>query len=277
MQPHQLRAGEESTGHHAEASTSSPAVAKAKLLTIALNAASRAQLTTTAHALLAHLVADAWLQDDGWTSHTPQSTLATRLNVHVGTIVRAIAELRDLVEYRPGQGHRRSRFVIRPVPAPMQGPVPAPAQGPSQRQRGEVPAPARGSTPRQRRDIPVNSVLSSSSSTAAPAAGGSIVEVKPVDAHAIDALAKVIGTRPVWLKAELPWVEPGVARELARLSTTSIDAVHWAAAIAHESRNTIRSPAALFVKRLRAPDLAEIDRRRRRREEWELKQRSSTR
>ena len=91
---------------------------KPVLLQQALNAASAAKLSTTAHAVLAHLVADSWLKERGWTANVNIAALAARLNVHRATITRAVEELRGIVQYHPGIAMYQSTFVFCEVAAP---------------------------------------------------------------------------------------------------------------------------------------------------------------
>ncbi|MGD9690903.1 MAG: hypothetical protein AB7V47_14310 [Phycisphaerales bacterium] len=237
-----------------DAPAPSSAIAKARLLQVALNNASRAKLSVTAHALLAHILSDAWLTDDGWASHTSQRSYATRLGLSVETIRRTAGELdaAGVALYRSGRGSRRSRFV---VPSSPWGSTPHP--------RGEDPSPARGSTPHPRGDIPLpgisppagrqpppNPAAAAGVIARAPEPPGAAPELTPAQ----DALRAAISTRPPWLAEGHAWIDPRKARELARSPATTIDTVSAALSAARERRRTLTNPAGFVIRNIEQPD-----------------------
>jgi hypothetical protein len=248
---------------------------KPALLQQQLNAAARAQLSTTAHAVLAHLIADAWLKPEGWVATTSQTSLASRLAVHTATIARAVDELRELISYEPGRGCRRSRFVFSSVPAPV--------QTPSQRQCRDLPAPTLTPTQHRRGDIPIPRISSAAAATtpAADAAGfAQLVEERQEPTQETPSmpdtperlqLVEQLLTRPAWLQQDRAWLDLETAQKLAALSTTTSQAIDWALTITSERRRTLDNPAGYFIARLRSPNLADIQRRAARRSQLSLR------
>ncbi len=220
----------------------SPAIAKARLLLDALNHASTRGLSPTSHAVLAHLVADAWPEDDGWTAHTSQASLASRLNVHRATIVRALEELADIIDYRPGKGTRRSRYVISQRRAHA-ATVAAPMQQPSPRPRSDVPAPAQHPTPRRRSDIPGSGSSQQQQQEARAAADAA-------DDVPLAQILDIIQRRPDWLPSEQPWLDHDAALALARLRPAW---PRWCQVLhdARRSRHRLKNVAGFVLARLR--------------------------
>lgn len=246
----------------ASVEVTSSAIAKAKLLTVALNNASRARLSTTTHAVLAHLVADAWPSDDGWAAHTSQTSLATRLATSIDTIARAIKDLdaAQIGSYKPGRGTRRSRFVVA-----------AWVRIPTPHRCGDLPAPVRVPTPHGCGDIPDSGLTTTS--TRAQNRGGAgaassiqIVqeaptmpqETPPLLSPSQEALRATIVSKPSWLRDDDAWVDNRAARELAALPSTSIDSIEAAHRATRSRRKTLTNPAGFFLTRLRNPDPADV-------------------
>lgn len=229
-------------------------VAKAKLLQLALNNASRARVSVSAHALLAHVVADSWPSDDGWACHTSQASFATRLATTIHTIRRLALELdaAGVALYRAGRGTRRSRFV-----------VPAQALAPTLHGRREVPAPAQGLTLHGRRDIPIPIFSPAAperheAQEPAPMALGTPPAAAGALTPSQEALRATIVQKPSWLPENNAWIEGRTARELAALPTTCIDAIAAALSATRSRRKTLTNPAGFFLTRLRAPDPADV-------------------
>lgn len=234
-------------------STSSPAIAKAKLLTSALNHAAELKLSTTAVAVLAHLIADSWPQDDGWTAHTPQTTLATKLNCSTETIRRAVADLSTIIDHRPGQGSRRSRYVFRWVPTPARG-RPLTDEGGSPHPRGEGPHTHEGTfqvLPDLEHQQQQQREPSSAPSTDAPAAAGAQPLSPALSQDIIDERVRFLRRRPDWLPELKPWITVDVVEELARRPDITQQLVTKVLRQARDSRNTLTNPAGWIVAQLR--------------------------
>lgn len=69
------------------------ALAKARLITLALRAAADARLSARAHAVLAHVVADAWPLGSRWRATTAVAVLARRLACSERAVQQALSEL----------------------------------------------------------------------------------------------------------------------------------------------------------------------------------------
>lgn len=278
-------------------SSTSPAIAKAKLLTQLLNEATRSSVGINAHAVLAHLVADAWPTGSTWTASTAITTLANRLAVSYDTVARAVRELEEaeLVRRQVGGGQRNSRYVFIARSEPVES-----AGVPPQRPHGCGPTLRTGadSESARVRTIPgfQNSTSSSRgagrSNTArlspgarradSPAAAGAAgsgadrgaertVEVKttiaartsvqpqPLPTPVDEAAIAELVRRPEWLPEGKGWIDRATAIELLSLPTTTYDAHRWALELARQRRNTLDNPAGYYIAKLRSPDLAEVE------------------
>ncbi len=125
------------------------AIAKAVLLRDALRHASQLQLSARAHAVLAHLVAEAWPRGSRWAVRISQQTLAHRLACSTDSIKRALAEIvPELVQQHNGRARTVSLFVIREVRtrAPSEG---APVHGAGRTRAPSEGAPVHPSTGNQ--------------------------------------------------------------------------------------------------------------------------------
>lgn len=228
------------TEQDAQPRSTSPALAKARLLTVTLRAAADAGTSPTAVAVLAHILADAWPKDDGWTATTSQQTIASRLSVHVGTIKRAIRELAEanLIESRPGDGRFISSYIVRgerqrtPSPCASAPPGDAPAHP-----QGERPCAPRGSASAPNSDIDRSAAAAA---PIAPAAADQIFLAKKA------AMLK----RPDWLPQLKPWIDETGAEAIAANPTLTQEIVEAVMKDARHSRNTLDNPAAFVVKRL---------------------------
>ena len=219
--------------------TTTPALAKARLLSVALHAAARANLSPMAHAVLAHLIADSWPHDDGWAARTPTLTLASRLGVHAGTVKRALRELTTaaLLERRAGIGRSASSSVIR-VPTGSAGAPSESAQAHPQRERRRTLRECAGAPSEGAQAHP----LSDSQVLPAATAGAAAAEAQRVG---------YFTARPYWLPEGKPWIDELTARELARLPLT-LEIVQRTYSAAKSSRATLTNPAGFIVSRLRA-------------------------
>lgn len=238
----------------------SPAIAKAKLLTRLLNQASRAGVSVTAHAVLAHLIADAWPSPLGsaWSASTPIGTLANRLGVGDKTIRRAVRELElaELVKCRIGGGKQPSVYLLvcsEPAPrsqvggvSPVGGPPSHPREGPPPT-HDRTPLPPMGGVPDPDR---INHRSSSIIIRGEPA--------RPPSRAAADAVLALIVRKPEWLPEGKPWIATSMARHLAELPTSTPDVALWALRATRESRQTLRNPAGFFISRMTTPDLVEV-------------------
>lgn len=230
-------------------STTSPAIAKAKLLTSSLNAAAELKLSTTAVAVLAHLISDSWPQDDGWTAHTPQATIASKLDISTQTVRRALADLSSIVDHQPGQGNRRSRYVFRSVPTPVSA-LPITGEQRSHHRCRDGPYTGGGTLQvsgslQQQQHAPT---LPSVRSTDAPAAAAISIELKP---DVVQERIEFLRRRPDWLPEKKPWILPDVVRELALRPELTSQVVNQTLREARDSRHTLDNPAGWIVSRLR--------------------------
>jgi len=238
-----------------------PAIAKAKLLREALNTASTLGLSTTAHALLAHLIADAWPRGSSWVATTPQATLANRLGIHRGNVARATAELAPVVLYTSGRGTRKSRFIILPNAAPAQQPnacsVDAPAQHPTPRLRSDHAAPAQHPTLRQRSTYQLTESHQQQQqcppAQPPPPTDRAAAAFAPLSADQAQVYAQ-LAERPQWLDQRKGWIDYIDARNIAALPTSSIELLKLTIRAARDSRNSLTNPAGYVLSRLRSPD-----------------------
>jgi len=241
----------------------SPAIAKAKLLTRDLNQASRAGVSVTAHAVLAHLIADAWPTPEGsaWSARTPIATLANRLAVSSDTVRRAVRELEvaELVRCRVGGGKQASVYLfagsVSAPPAPMRGVAPV-RGGPLHRCEGtpgthaSTPlAPVRG-VPDQNRSEHRSSSISSGAEGARLHRGPATL-AGAADAAAVQAL---LARRPEWMPEGKPWLDVTTVKELATRPGSTPDVALWALRLTRESRLTLGNPAGYLISRIRKPD-----------------------
>lgn len=259
------------------------------------NAASKAGASTTAHAVLALLIIDSWWDEaaNAWIAKTPQSALATRLDVHRDTIARAVRELAALVESQSGRGSRCSRYLLR-SPTRVQSsdspsrcnaadheaqgrnPDPYPPVGVAASVRGETLHPAVESaclgpagSPHSYGDqcctgaaySMTHGFSNSNSMTESDVDrafdGGGAAESGASEIQTL--MQQRLVARPPWLAAGLSWIDAGTARQLVRLPLTSLELIETVLDHCRRKRKTDRNPRGLenpagwLVKQLRAP------------------------
>ena len=258
---------------------------KPVLLQQALNAASAAKLSTTAHAVLAHLVADSWLKERGWTANVNIAALAARLNVHRATITRAVEELRGIVQYHPGIAMYQRTFVFCEVAAParrsmLQGRVvqcragaqfnAAPARHCSLKDTQKDSTST--STERTPAQTPQTAPAGVSQDHAAAAEairldmgrdeGVGHPTVPPSAKNASESIVDDLAlfARPAWLPAEYAWVSAATIDTLRGLHTTTVYVCAWALEETRQRLRTLSNPTGYFIALIRNPDLDDVKR-----------------
>ncbi|MBX3401878.1 MAG: hypothetical protein KF699_00560 [Phycisphaeraceae bacterium] len=262
------------------------------------NRASSLQASAAAHAVLAHLINDAWPgdQEGEWVCTTPIAALATRLRMKRETVSQAVrGSLDGLVEYQAGKGSRRSRFVLRASalarasderatgtddpgspqgsgdptpPAGVVGGSPTPPMGGignSTPRHPNAPVEGHGCPRRGSPNAPAGGHIPGSSSNSPPppeaieAGGGGGDALEGLDPEEFAARVRLLSERPSWVPAGQGWFSPADADLMARLPRATVEAIGAVLAHAREKRKELIGIAGWVRRRLERPEPGEME------------------
>jgi hypothetical protein len=210
--------------------TTTPTKAKALLLKDLMFAASERRLSTTAHAVLAHIIAEMWPHDDGWHASIPLGLLAWRLDCSIRSISRAVEEVASLLHVDRGDGRTPTSFL-------------SPQGSHPRHPRGDIHV-TPGVTPMSPMYRTAQEV---------PGAGGVSSERKKQQTP--NELLDALRTRPTWLKSDQPWISPKTAEELAALAHVDKTSITYVRRLLDLRHHRLSNPAGYFVSQLRDPEV----------------------